>query len=214
MASLMGSKTQSVLSLLLISILLIACAAFTIGLTFAPCHSSLCVEHLNPYQTRIHIGVYYALLTSIGLFLAGKVYLKRVRRILDTYVWDGVIPIVEQRISLGGLLLVLWISAATFGSIGYWLPAEYSWWYAKGALVHWTPSSLSRTAWTGITGHWCDICIGLVMIPVGRNSIIGRAFHLHTSTLLFVHKLLAYALLLGTLVHGITYYVSMIFEPV
>ncbi|TKA62935.1 hypothetical protein B0A55_12313 [Friedmanniomyces simplex] len=44
------------------------------------------------------------------------------------------------------------------------------------------------------------------MIPVGRNTLIGRTFHLHTSTLLFAHKLLAYAFFVGALVHGITYY--------
>ena len=207
MASLMGSKTAPFL--LLVAVLSITCAALTIGLTFAPCYSSLRVENLNPDQTRIHIGVYYALLASVGLFLAAKVYLKPVQRFSDTYVWDRVIPVLGKRVSLGGLLLFLWISAATFASVAYWLPAQHRWWYARGTLVDWTPSSLSRAAWTGITGHWCDIWIGLVMIPVGRNSIVGRAFHLHTSTLLFAHKLLAYALFLGSLVHGITYYVRV-----
>ncbi|KAK3673874.1 hypothetical protein LTR78_006076 [Recurvomyces mirabilis] len=207
MASLVGSKGQQVLYLCLIATLLIVCAAFTIGITFAPCHSSLCVEQLNPLQTRIHIGVYYALLTSIGLCMAAKTYLSLVRRFMDTYIWDGVIPVTGKRVSIGGLLLMLWILATTFASCAYWLPAERDWWYHRGAFVSWTPKVLSLVAWTGVTGHWCDIWIGLVMIPVGRNSIIGKAFSLHTSTLLYAHKVLAYGLFLGTLVHGITYYV-------
>ncbi|KAK4579800.1 hypothetical protein LTR86_000001 [Recurvomyces mirabilis] len=207
MASLVGSKTQSALYLGLIATLLIVCTAFTIGITFAPCHSSLCVEQLNPVQTRIHIGVYYALLTSIGLCMAAKTYLAPVHRFLDMYIWDKVVPVAGKRVSVGSLLLMLWILAATFASCAYWLPTEYDWWYYRGALVDWRPKALSLVAWTGITGHWCDIWIGLVMIPVGRNSIIGKAFSLHTSTLLYAHKVLAYALFLGTLVHGITYYV-------
>ena len=194
---------------ILVPTLLIACAAFTIGLTYAPCYSSLCVEQLHPYQTRIHIGAYYALLATTGLFLVARAYLRPVRRLLDTYIWDGVIPIVGNRLSIGGLLLALWISLATFGSIGYWLQAQYEWWYDRGALVDWTQPSLIRAAWTGITGHWCDVWIGLVMLPVGRDSIIGRVFCLHASALLFAHKLLAYALFVGVLVHGITYYVSV-----
>ncbi|TKA55282.1 hypothetical protein B0A49_12684, partial [Cryomyces minteri] len=117
-----------------------------------------------------------------------------------------VIPITGKRLSIGGLLLVISISTFTFGSIGYWYPAEYAYWNARGALFDWT-TFMYRVVWTGVTGHWCDILIGLVMIPVGRNSVLARVFHLHTSTLLFAHKVLAYALCVGALVHGISYYV-------
>jgi len=128
--------------------------------------------------------------------------------LVNTALFDRPFPIVGKRLSAGGLLLIILVSIASFGSIAYWFPAQYSWWHARGVLVNWTPSLLSRIAWTGITGHWCDIWIGLVMLPVGRNSVIGQAFQLHTSTLLFAHKLLAYSFFVGILLHGVLYYVS------
>ncbi|KAK1820890.1 hypothetical protein LTR12_004761 [Friedmanniomyces endolithicus] len=197
---------SSLLPLLLLTTLLLASAGLTLGLTFAPCHSSLCVELLHPYQTRIHIAVFYSLLASLTLALTARVYLPALRRLSGTYISDRPLPLVGKRLTVGGVVLVLWIAAATFASIAYWLPAQYSYWYARGALVDWTPKALSRVAWTGITGHWCDIWVGLVILPVGRNSIIGRAFGVHTSVLLFAHKVLAYTFFVGALVHGVTYY--------
>ena len=201
---------SSLLPLLLLTTLLLASAGLTLGLTFAPCHSSLCVELRNPYQTRIHIAVFYSLLASLTLALTARVYLPALRRLSGTYISDRPLPLVGKRLTLGGVVLVLWIAAATFASIAYWLPAQYSYWYARGALVDWTPKALSRVAWTGITGHWCDIWVGLVILPVGRNSIIGRAFGVHTSALLFAHKVLAYTFFVGALIHGVTYYVSAV----
>ena len=204
----MASNVRSMFYLLLVPIFLMVCAGLTLGLTFAPCYSSLCVEQMNPQQTRIHVGVYYALLLTTSIALAAKAYFKPVHRWLETLILDGRLPFTDERLSFGGLLLLLWISTATFASIWYWLPAQYRWWHARGALVDWTLSSLSRVVWTGITGHWCDVWIGLVMIPVGRNTIMGRVFHMHASSLVFAHKLLAYALLVGSLVHGVSYYVG------
>ncbi|KAK0941801.1 hypothetical protein LTR29_006693 [Friedmanniomyces endolithicus] len=197
---------SSLLPILLLTTLLLASAGLILGLTFAPCHSSLCVELLNPYQTRIHIAVFYSLLASLTLALTARVYLPALRRLSGTYISDRPLPIVGKRLTVGGVVLVLWIAAATFASIAYWLPAQYTYWYARGALVDWTPKALSRVAWTGITGHWCDVWVGLVILPVGRNSIIGRASGVHTSVLLFAHKVLAYTFFVGALVHGVTYY--------
>lgn len=81
----------------------------------------------------------------------------------------------------------------TFGSIAYWYPAQHAFWTARGALIDWT-GYMFRVVWTGITGHWCDIWIGLVVIPVGRNSVIARVFHIQPSTLLQAHKMIAYGL--------------------
>ena len=189
-------------------LLLLSCAALSIGLTFASCYSSLCVEKYFPYQTRIHIALYYSLLAGICLFLAARVLFKSFRTLSEWRLSDKAIPLARDRLSLGGLLLFVWVAGLTFGSVGYWYPAENVYWMARGALVDWT-KYIPRVVWTGVTGHWCDIWIGLVLIPVGRNSILGRVFHLHTSTLLLAHKLLAYGLCVGALIHGLLYYVSI-----
>lgn len=50
--------------------------------------------------------------------------------------------------------------------------------------------------------------LGLVIIPVSRNSILGRVFKVHQSTLLYTHKLFAYLLFVGVVAHFIAYMVS------
>ena len=189
---------------------LIATAAFggfTIALTFAPCYNGMCVERYFPKEARIHIATYYALIVLIAVVLAIRASFRPIRRLSNTHVFNAVVPILGKRLSIGGLLLITSIAAVTFGSIGFWYPAEYDYWNARGALVDWTTDTY-RVVWTGITGHWCDIWIGLLILPVSRNSILGRGFYLHQSTILTAHKLLAYALFAGVLVHGVTYFVS------
>ncbi|TKA83918.1 hypothetical protein B0A55_00228 [Friedmanniomyces simplex] len=197
--------TKSVSSYLIIPVLLILCAALSVGLTFAPCYSSLCVEKFFPYQARIHIAVYYTLLASTALFLTARVIWKPVRQLSATHLSTTIIPVADKRISVGGLLFGLWVAALTFGSIGYWYPAENVYWTARGEQAAW-PQYMYRITWTGVTGHWCDIWIGLVLIPVGRRSVLGQVFGLHGSTLLFAHKTLAYSLCVGALIHGLIYY--------
>jgi ferric-chelate reductase len=67
-----------------------------------------------------------------------------------------------------------------------------------------------RVTWAGVTGHWCDILIGLVFLPVSRNNVISTAFGVQASTLLLAHKVLAYTLCAFGLIHGLLYYVRKI----
>lgn len=60
-----------------------------------------------------------------------------------------------------------------------------------------------------IIGHHADILLGLLLIPVGRNTILGRVFGLHYSTLLYAHKANAYLTVAAVFAHGAAYYVSM-----
>jgi ferric-chelate reductase len=57
----------------------------------------------------------------------------------------------------------------------------------------------------GIVGHHIDVILGLLLVPVGRNSLLVRVFKLSYGTLLYAHKLLAYLVILGSVVHGIAY---------
>ncbi|MCJ1405679.1 hypothetical protein MMC11_008908 [Xylographa trunciseda] len=198
------ARPHAVYYLLTLS-MIAAFGGFAIGLTFAPCHASMCVEQFFPLQARIHIAAFYGLLIVVTLLLTFRVLFKSIHKLSNLYISNIVWPILGKRISVGGLLFVVLTGIMTFGSVGYWCSAEYKWWNDRGVLVNYTTYTY-RLAWTGITGHWCDISIGLVALPVGRNSILGRLFHLHVSTFLFAHKLLAYALFLGSLVHGIMYY--------
>jgi ferric-chelate reductase len=189
-----------------IAALLIVCSGFTIGLTFAPCHSSICVEHWFPSQARTHIAVFYGGIGIAAIYLAGWSKSTVIRSFSERYLFDKPLPLIGIRLFLGGTLLSAWILAFTLATTAFWLPAEHAFWYAKGFEADWT-QYMFRVTWAGVTGHWCDILFGLVFLPVGRNSLISNAFGIQDSTLLVAHKLLAYTLCAFGLIHGLLYYV-------
>jgi ferric-chelate reductase len=189
-----------------IAALLVVCSGFTVGLTFAPCYSSLCVEHWFPSQTRTHIAVFYGGIGIAATYFAVWSKSTVIRSFSDLYLSEKPLPLIGIRLSLGGTLLSAWILAFTLTTTAYWFPAEHAFWEAKGLEVDWT-QYMFRVTWAGVTGHWCDILIGLVILPVGRNSLISNAFGIENSTLLVAHKLLAYTLCAFGLIHGLLYYV-------
>ena len=195
------------LSYLIAPTLLLSCAGLTIGLTYAPCYSSYCVEYFFPYSTRVHIALFYSLLAVIGLSLTARTWSLPIQRLSQWHVSEKHVPLAGKPLSVGAFILGFLIVGATFGSTGYWYEVQQKFWFDRGAIVDWT-DYMFRLAWCSITGHWCDIWAGLVVIPVGRNSILGRTFNIHTSTLLLVHKLLAYGLFVFAIIHGLFFFVS------
>ena len=207
MAASFSTRTQSrQLGLFTIAVLLVICAGFTIGLTFAPCHSSLCVEQWFPSQARIHIAVFYSGISIAAIYLAAWSKSKAIRSVSDRYLFDKPLPLIRLRVSLGGTFLTAWILAVTLATTGYWFPAEDAFWHTKGIDADWA-QYMFRVTWAGVTGHWCDILFGLVFLPVGRNSLISNALGVQPSALLLAHKLLAYTLCAFGLIHGLLYYV-------
>lgn len=194
---------------LILPLLLIICVGLAIGLTYAPCYSSLCVEEFFPYTARVHLALFYSLLASVGIALLARAHLRPVKNALSYHISDRPLPWTMIRVSVGALLLSTWIAGLVLGSTGYWISPQEAFWSAKGTASQWTDYTF-RVTWTGITGHWCDLLFGLVIVPVGRNSVLARVFGLHSATLLRSHQLLAYALLTGGLIHGFLYYVSQI----
>lgn len=197
---------SSCLALLAAAALLITCAGFSIGLTFAPCHSSICVEHWFPFQTRIHIAVFYGSIAILAICLVARSESQTMRSISHRYISDKPLPLLGAWISVGGLLTSVWVVAFTLLSTAYWFPAEHAFWLAKGSAAGWT-QYMFRVTWAGVTGHWCDVLFGLVFLPVGRDNVFSAAFGVQTSTLLFAHKILAYTLCAFGLIHGLLYYV-------
>ncbi|KAF2679031.1 hypothetical protein K458DRAFT_461829 [Lentithecium fluviatile CBS 122367] len=186
-------------------LLLALTAGLTIGLTFAPCHSSLCVETYFPPQTRFHIALYYGALAGATLLLYIRRQSPSLQFISEHHLFVQAVPLLGARVSIGGLVLCFWICGLTFASTAYWYPAQHKFWMLRGATVGWT-KYMFRVAWTGVTGHWCDVWLGLVVMPVARNSVIAKVFRIQPSTLLQAHKIIAYGLLVFGLVHGLLYY--------
>ncbi|KAJ5751913.1 hypothetical protein N7520_008830 [Penicillium odoratum] len=62
-----------------------------------------------------------------------------------------------------------------------------------------------RLAAVALTGHLCDVTMGMVLIPVSRHSALASFFKLSVSTTLTFHMLTAYTLFTLVLIHGFLY---------
>ncbi|KAG5782718.1 hypothetical protein H9Q73_003653 [Fusarium xylarioides] len=94
----------------------------------------------------------------------------------------------------------------TFGPTIYWFPTHWDFWGRRLDGLSWVSAKIQLTI-TGVTGHYADVLLGLLIIPVSRDSLVGQAFSVHRGTLLFAHRLIAYLFSIGVAAHGITYIV-------
>lgn len=188
-------------------VILILSTGLTLGLTYAPCYASLCSESYLPYETRIHVITFYSMLASTGCLLFLRATSKNVRQTSQFYLVRVEVPVLRKRISLGGAALSIWLVGLILATTGFWVQPLLEYWATRTAPLDWASAQI-RLAVTGIIGHHADLLLGLVIIPVSRNSLLGQAFELHQSTLLYAHKLLAYLLFVAALAHGAAYYVG------
>ncbi|KAH7139604.1 hypothetical protein B0J13DRAFT_586227 [Dactylonectria estremocensis] len=184
-------------------IIMAVSGGLVLGLTYAPCYATLCSEDYFPLETRLHLAAFYGLLMMMACMLLTRASIKSVRSLSGFYI-TPVLPILGKRISLGGLVTAISIIVATLATAGFWLPAQLDFWAERTDPLEWTSAKITLTI-TGVTGHYADILLGLLLIPVSRHSLVGRVFHLHQSTLLSAHKLIAYLFLVATLAHGGAY---------
>ncbi|KAJ3201168.1 hypothetical protein HDU82_008308 [Entophlyctis luteolus] len=78
------------------------------------------------------------------------------------------------------------------------------WWAWKWYELNLYPADVGNYVYSasGASGHWCDWLMGLTLIPVSRSSFIVQQLGVSTDSALKYHKLCAYGLVLGTIVHG------------
>lgn len=188
-------------------VVLIISTGLTIGLTYAPCYASLCSESYLPYETRIHVTTFYSILASTGCVLFLRATSNKARRASQFYLVQHEVPILRKRISLGGAAVSIWLVGLILATTGFWVEPLLQYWAMRTEPLNWATAKI-RLAVTGIIGHHADLLLGLVIIPVSRNSLLGQAFELHQSTLLYAHKLIAYLLFVAAFAHGAAYYVS------
>lgn len=62
-----------------------------------------------------------------------------------------------------------------------------------------------RLAAVALTGHVCDVTMGMVLLPISRHSALASFFKIAVSTTLTFHMLAAYTLFLLVIVHGLLY---------
>lgn len=189
--------------------ILLVCWAFALGLTWAPCYSQVCPERYHPLATRMHIVAYYALLASIVFLLLLRATSAACRAASQRRLTTRELPLLRDRITAGGLALAMWITGIALATTAFWVGPLLGYWTAKCVTTGWA-SEVPKLVVTGVFAHHADILLGLLLIPVGRNSLLMRAFQLHQHNLLYAHKMLAYAMVLMAVIHGATYYVSLI----
>jgi hypothetical protein len=189
----------------LITTVLASAAASLVMMHFS-CYATMCSEDYFSYETRLHVIIYYGFLSLTLCLLFLHAYSSAVRSSASLQLLANV-PLIGERLTLGGLLMCIWISILTIGPTIYWFPTQWEFWGDRADHLNWISAKIQLTI-TGVTGHYADILLGLLIIPVSRNSLVGQAFSVHHSTLLLAHRLISYLFSIAVAAHGITYIVS------
>ncbi|KXH67506.1 hypothetical protein CSAL01_00813 [Colletotrichum salicis] len=188
--------------ILLLLLTFVISSAGTIALTFAPCYATFCSEDYFEFETRLHLLVYFGLVAGFGCLLLLRSYTTWAHTLSSYHLLH--MPLGGKRVTVGGLLACVWILVVVASTTLFWLPAQRDFWGFRADPLGWASAKLKLTI-TGVTGHYADILLGLLVIPISRNSLLGRGFSLHHSTLLYAHKIVAYLFSASATAHGVTY---------
>lgn len=178
----------------------------TIGLTYAPCYATVCPEDFLHRETKIHLGTFYLMLATLGFALLLRSSFTSLQT-LSSYCTPFEIRILGKRLSVGGFSASVWIVGSTLATTTIWMQPLLEFWGLRTDPLDWTTTKLQLTI-TGVTGHYADFLMGLLIIPVSRNSLVGRAFGVHQSTLMAMHKFVSYLFTAAVVAHGVTYLVG------
>jgi hypothetical protein len=101
-------------------------------------------------------------------------------------------------------LVAFWI-LSLYGIItGIWWLRVQEYFVARGeAGGIYTGNNL--VAAVALTGHYADVTMGMVLLPVARNSALSSFFRLSHSTTYAFHMIQAYVLFGSVLLHGLIY---------
>ena len=189
------------------AISLVVTFGLSIGLTFRSnhhCYAGTCGEWLFPLQARLHVVVWYAWLSLSTTFLAVRAFHPELQRILAWHVVERKLPLLKRSISRGGLLMVMWILCLYGSLLGIWWQKLDGYFTARNAAAGITKGG-DRLAAIALTGHLCDVTMGMVLLPISRHSALASFFQIAVSTTLANHTLSAYTLFSLVTIHGCLY---------
>lgn len=126
------------------------------------------------------------------------------RRVLRTPILDRKLPLLGKHLGVGGALIVLWILLLYGIVIGIWWTRLRDY-FAQRGMEGGVLSGNGRLSAIALTGHMCDITMGLTIIPISRHSALASFFKISVSTTLTFHMLTAYTLFTLVLTHGFLY---------
>lgn len=179
----------------------------SIGLTFRSnhhCYAGTCGEWLFPLQARLHVTIWYSWLSLSITFLAVRAFHPELQKALAHPIGATKVPLIFKYGTIGGSLMILWVVALYGTVVGiWWVPLkEYFTNRNTSAGIHLGSNRLAAIA---LTGHFCDITMGMALLPVSRHSALASFFQISVSTTLTFHIFTAYTLFSLVLVHGLLY---------
>ena len=186
---------------------LIASCGLSIGLTFRSnhhCYAGVCGELLFPLQARLHVVVWYSWLSLSVTLLALRAFHPGIRRSLARHIIHQQIPMIGKSFTISGMLIVSWILSLYGIIIGIWWLRLEDYFIARG-LAAGISKGNRRVAAIALTGHFADVTMGMVLLPVARNSALSSFFRLSASTTFAFHMIQAYVLFALVLIHGLMY---------
>ena len=193
---------------------LLATFGLSLGLTFRSnhhCYAGTCGEWLFPLQARLHVVIWYIWLSLTVTFLAIRAFHPEMQKVLSKVILLQKIPLLKSHLTLGASLMVLWVIILYAVIQGVWWVPLHDYFVDRGAsggIEH----GGNRLAAIALTGHMCDVTMGMVLVPISRHSALASFFQLSVSTTLTMHMLSAYTLFTLVCVHAFLYvsWVSLI----
>ncbi|KAJ6002921.1 hypothetical protein N7451_005468 [Penicillium sp. IBT 35674x] len=134
------------------------------------------------------------------VFFTVRAFQPQLRRFLQRQLVDRKIPLVGERLAVSASLGSIWVTSL-YGIIWIRLRDYFDGRGQENGVI----DGSRRLAAVALTGHLCDVTMGMVLIPVSRHSALASFFKLSVSTTLTFHMLAAYTLFILVLIHGFLY---------
>jgi len=179
-----------------ITFTLIITFALSLGLTFRSnhhCYAGVCGEVLFPLQARLHIVVWYFWISISVTVLGLRAFQPRIRRFLRHPLFQRKLPLLGKHFAVSGLIIVIWVAILYAVVVGVWWARLRDYFNGRGNAAGVTLGN-NRLAAIALTGHFCDITMGMVLLPISRHSALASFFKLSVSTTLAFHMVTAYIL--------------------
>ncbi|KAJ5204232.1 uncharacterized protein N7498_005111 [Penicillium cinerascens] len=179
----------------------------SIGLTFRSdhhCYAGTCGEWLFPLQARLHVVVWYSWILITVVFFALRAFQPRLRRFIQQRLFKSGLPLVGGGLTISALLGFIWVISLYGIIVGVWWIRLRDYFVDRGQEGG-VLGGNHRLAAIALTGHLCDVTMGMVLIPVSRHSALASFFKLSVSTTLTFHMLMAYTLFTLVIIHGFIY---------
>ena len=183
----------------------VLCGTFilSIGLTYRSdhhCYAGTCGEWLFPLQARLHVVVYYLWISLSVTLLGLRAFQPSIRHLTSTSLGIQV-PVIGKQLRVSGVLVILWVCSLYGIVIGIWWIRLRDYFHERGVGL---PGN-NIIASVALTGHFTDVTMGMVLLPVSRHSALASFFKLSPTTTYTFHMMQAYVLFCLVATHASLY---------